>query len=235
MSYNGGMERTYNTLFMLMSLDGKITTGASDILDFDQDFPKITGLKEGLHQYYELEKTTDWFSFNTGRVMAKVGWNAPKEYIEKVPCSFVIVDNKPHLTELGVKNLLVKTEKLFIVTTNKDHPAQNVPAVEMIVYKNNVDLRDLFTRLKNDFSAERVTVQSGGEMNALLLREGLIDAVSVVVAPVFVGGRNTSTLIDGDSLTKLGDLDKIRPLKLKKLSYLEDSYVHMEYTVRNEN
>ena len=46
------MDRPITTLFMLMSVDGKISTGASDHLDVDKDFPKITGVKEGLHQYY---------------------------------------------------------------------------------------------------------------------------------------------------------------------------------------
>ena len=52
------MDRPITTLFMLMSLDGKISTGALDALDVDKDFPKISGLKEGLHQYYEIEQTT---------------------------------------------------------------------------------------------------------------------------------------------------------------------------------
>lgn len=42
------MDRPITTLFMLMSLDGKISPGASDDLDVDKDFPKIDGLKEGL-------------------------------------------------------------------------------------------------------------------------------------------------------------------------------------------
>ena len=41
------MDRPITTLFMLMSLDGKISPGASDALDVDKDFPKIDGLKEG--------------------------------------------------------------------------------------------------------------------------------------------------------------------------------------------
>ena len=53
------MDRPITTLFMLMSLDGKISPGASDELDVDKDFPRIDGLKEGLHQYYEIEQTTD--------------------------------------------------------------------------------------------------------------------------------------------------------------------------------
>ncbi|SCW43824.1 hypothetical protein SAMN02910456_01136 [Ruminococcaceae bacterium YRB3002] len=53
------MDRPVTTLFMLMSLDGKISTGASDDLDVDRDLPKIEGVREGLHQYYEIEQTTD--------------------------------------------------------------------------------------------------------------------------------------------------------------------------------
>ena len=59
------MERPITTLFMLMSVDGKISTGANDSLDVDQDYPEIEGLKEGLHQYYEIEQTTDLWSLNT--------------------------------------------------------------------------------------------------------------------------------------------------------------------------
>ncbi len=71
----GIMNRPITTLFMLMSLDGKISPGASDDLDVDKDYPNIAGLKEGLPQYYEIEQTTDLWSFNTGRVQKKMGVN----------------------------------------------------------------------------------------------------------------------------------------------------------------
>ena len=67
------MNRPITTLFMLESLDGKISSGSTDNLDADKDFCKIDGVKEGLHQYYELEQETDVFSLNTGRVMTKIG------------------------------------------------------------------------------------------------------------------------------------------------------------------
>ena len=69
------MNRPITTLFMLMSLDGKISTGENDSLDFDSDLPNGSGVKEGLHQYYEIEQSTDLWSFNTGRVQAKTGAN----------------------------------------------------------------------------------------------------------------------------------------------------------------
>ena len=81
------MKRPFTTLFMLMSVDGKISTGATDKLDVDKDFPKISGLKEGLSQYYEIEQTTDLWSFNTGRVQAKMGVNEKPLPAKTAPCS----------------------------------------------------------------------------------------------------------------------------------------------------
>ena len=68
-------KRPITTLFMLESLDGKISSGSTDNLDADKDFPQIEGVKEGLHQYYEIEQITDFYSLNTERVMAKIGVN----------------------------------------------------------------------------------------------------------------------------------------------------------------
>ena len=74
------MERPVTTLFMLMSVDGKISTGASDDRDMDKDLPGIPGVAEGLHQYYEIEQTTDLWSLNSGRVQAKMGVKQTGKY-----------------------------------------------------------------------------------------------------------------------------------------------------------
>lgn len=50
---------------MLSSVDGKISTGNSEKLDVDKDYPKIKGVKEGLHQYYEIEQTTGGLRIKT--------------------------------------------------------------------------------------------------------------------------------------------------------------------------
>ncbi len=91
------MNRPITTLFMLMSVDGKISTGATDDLDVDKDFPQIAGGSEGLHQYYEIEQTTDLWTLNSGRVQAKIGVNT-KKMPDKTPVSFVVIDNR-HLNE----------------------------------------------------------------------------------------------------------------------------------------
>ena len=130
------MNRPMTTLFMLMSVDGKISTGATDELDVDQDFPQIDGLREGLHQYYEIEQTTDLWSFNTGRVQAKMGVNS-KPMPEKTPVSFVLLDNH-HLDEHGIRYFCARSKQFVLITTNRDHPAFRVPAENLrIIFQKN--------------------------------------------------------------------------------------------------
>lgn len=119
-------NRPITTLFMLTSVDGKISTGNSKELDFDVDFPKINGVKEGLHQYYEIESTMDLWSLNTGKVMEKIGINERKDTPQQMAVSFVIIDNKPHLNEKGIAYLCKWVKKLILVTTNKEHPVFKV-------------------------------------------------------------------------------------------------------------
>lgn len=230
-------NRVETTLFMLTSVDGKISTGDNNDRDVDKDFPKINIVKDGLFQYYDLEQRTDLFSLNSGRVMDKIGINEKSDEVEKTPVTFVIIDNKPHLNLSGIKYLLKRSQKLIVVTSNSGHPAFDVKDaydLEVIFYDGGeIDFKDLFVRLRRDFKAERVTIQSGGTLNAVLLRGGLIDHISIVVAPVLVGGEYTPTLIDGESLHTEEDLVKIKPLNLVKCDILNHSYLHLQYDVIN--
>ena len=224
------MDRPVTTLFMLMSVDGKISTGSSDERDADRDLPLIPGVREGLHQYYEIEQTTDLWSFNTGRVQQKMGVNE-KEMPEKTPVSFVLLDNS-HLTEHGVRYFCARSDKAVIITSNASHPAFGVDADNLhIIYQDRQDLPDAFRRLKEELGCERITIQSGGTVNGLLLRQKLIDFVDIVVAPILIGGKDTSTLIDGDSVTSEEELSGLGPLRLIGCEALNDSYVRLRYEV----
>ncbi|MCI8941177.1 MAG: deaminase [Dorea sp.] len=222
------MDRTITTLFMLMSVDGKISTGASDHLDVDQDFPNIVGVKEGLHQYYEIEQTTDLWSLNSGRVQAKVGVNT-KDMPNKTPVSFVIIDNK-HLTEQGIRYFCALSKQFVLVTTNKNHPAFEIEEDNLhIIYQNVLSLKDVLTKLKSEYSCERITIQTGGTLNGMFLREKLIDYIDIVVAPVLIGGKDTSTLVDGKSLLSESELSQLGVLKLQECIVLENSYLRLRY------
>ena len=57
-----------------------------------------------------------------------------------------------------------------------------------ILFQERLSLTDALTQLKERFGCERLTVQSGGTVNGLFLREKLLDFVDVVVAPVLIAG-----------------------------------------------
>jgi len=230
------MNRPITTLFMLESLDGKISSGSSDNLDADKDFCRIDGVKEGLHQYYELEQETDVFSLNTGRVMAKIGVTDRKEYHEKIDVvTFVIIDNKPHLNENGIDYLCHWVGKLLLVTTNKNHIVYSLKDKYdnlEILYYETLDLTQLLEDLYSKYNAENLTIQSGGTLNEMFVRNKLIDFVNIVIAPIIVGGKDVATLVDGESITNENELNKLMPLELMECNKLEDSYIQLKYKVK---
>ncbi len=227
------MNRPITELFLLMSLDGKISTGDSDKWDVDKDIPHIPGdPSSGLHQYYEEEQETALWSLNSGRVLAKVGANNPKPKPNKIPVTFAVIDNH-HLKETAVRHFSQKGKALVIVTSNPDHPGyrlQNeLKNVKMLSYSGTLNPEWMFAQFKK-LGCKEITIQTGGTLNEVFLRHHLIDKVNIIMFPCLVGGKNTSTLIDGSGIHTLSD---IGILKLTQCKPLENSYVQLQYDVVN--
>jgi len=152
------------TLFLLSSLDGKISTGDIDSRDTDKDYHKIGGIKDGLQQYYDLEQKTDLVSLNTGRVMAKIGVNTRKNEPKKMIVDFVIIDSKPHLNTKGLIYLTKWVKTLYLVTNNKNHPAfklkKTINNLEIIYYPKKINFEDLFVKLNKEYKSTDKTLQS---------------------------------------------------------------------------
>lgn len=230
--------RPVTTLFLLQSLDGKISTGAVDERDFDSDFPRIAGVGDGLEQYYEIERLTDRVSLNSGRTLAKVGANERTWEGPPADVSFVIVDSKPHMTTAGVEYFARRSPVLYVITANAAHPARALqsshPNIALLEYEGTVEFSHAFERLHGEFGIERMTVQTGSSLNAVLLRASLIDFVSIVIAPCLVGGRETPSLIGGASIVEQAELGHVKGLELVSCEALRSSYVHLRYRVLDE-
>ena len=100
-----------------------------------------------------------------------------------------------------------------------------------ILLQNKLSLKDAFIKLKSEYDCEKTTIQTGGTLNGLLLRDKLFDYVDIIVAPVLIGGKNTPTLIDGDYLSAESELSKLGVLKLQECVILENSYFRLCYEV----
>lgn len=233
-------DRPTTTLFLIESLDGKISTGVTNEMDSDKDFRVIVGVKEGIQQYYEIEKHTDLVSFNTAVVQEKIGVNKrdlSKVQKEKSLC-FVMVDNKPHLDINGTTYFALRSKVFYLITTNKSHPAfalkEKYPNIEILYYDKVIDFVDVFKQFKNKYGIKRVTIQSGGTLNAVLLRLKLIDKVSIVIAPCLIGGKDTPSLISGESLHTEKELYNIKALRLISCKKLKNNFLHLIYKVIND-
>ena len=227
------MRRPITTLFLLQSLDGKISTGPSDKFDVDKDVPNIKGNpSEGLSQYYEAEMETDLWSINSGRVMAKIGANDKPYPKQSSPVTFVVIDNN-HLTQHGVTYMAKKGERLIIVTNNRNHPAYNSKEtnIQIIEYSGKLKMKWLLEQLALS-GCKEATIQTGSTLNCEFLREHVIDKINIVVAPILVGGVNTASLIGGKDVNSLSD---IGVLELKKVKKLKNSYIELFYDVINSS
>jgi 2,5-diamino-6-(ribosylamino)-4(3H)-pyrimidinone 5'-phosphate reductase len=85
--------------------------------------------------------------------------------------------------------------------------------LKIIYYENRINFVDCFYQLKHKYNINKMTIQTGGTLNSILLREKLIDKLSIVIAPALIGGKDTSTLIDGESLKTFEDLKKNKSIK----------------------
>jgi 2,5-diamino-6-(ribosylamino)-4(3H)-pyrimidinone 5'-phosphate reductase len=92
--------------------------------------------------------------------------------------------------------------------------------------EERVDLRRALELLRGKLKAKTVVVDSGGVLNAALLEAGLVDTVSLVVAPFIVGRERCAPLFRALSLK-----ESIR-LKLVKQAKLESGCVHLVYDVK---
>lgn len=224
------MLRPETQLFLLMSVDGKISTGSSTVFDFDQDLPRVPGVAEGLHQYYELEKQTDEWCLVTGKTMEKI-YRVANTPAVPLPVSIVVVDSQ-HLSLDCVEWLSRKYAQVVIARPHHSEYAfdYGYANVKQCLYQEG-NLSMLFSALYSVYYCKKLTVQSGGTLNDALLKAGLIDHVNLVVAPLFVGGATTPTVVDGSGLQSYTNLSELSVLKLVSVQPLENNYLYLQYDV----
>ena len=89
-----------------------------------------------------------------------------------------------------------------------------------------VDLKKMLQTL-NDLGVQRLMVEGGGTVNFELLRLGLVDELTIYLAPMLFGGDGSPTLAAGTGLTR----SEAIPLKLSNVERQEDGGVLLRYLI----
>ncbi len=101
----------------------------------------------------------------------------------------------------------------------------------IVTGEQHVNVRRALEELNRQFDTRKVRVDSGGILNGIFLRDGLVDEVSVLISPALVGGISPKTMFVAPDL----ESEKgVIPLTLIHIEKLRDCYVWLRYRVEKQ-
>ena len=203
-----------------MTVDGKIaTTGGNS---------KISS-KEDLVRVHKLRASVDAILVGISTILA----DNPRLTVRLVKGSNparVIVDSRGRLpidsqiicTASKIKTIVAVTDQ---APEEKIHKLEDMGAQVLVVSKgergqsaavpHGVNLKELFHRLEK-MRLRRILVEGGGELNWSLLRLGLVDELTVAIAPKIAGGRLATTLVEGDGFEEIAQSIRLELGKVER-------------------
>ncbi len=95
--------------------------------------------------------------------------------------------------------------------------------------RKRLNLEKVLQKLARSFGIRRLLLEGGGGINGSFLEAGLIDELSILIAPVADGSMGTPTLFDTDA--KKGPA---RPLKLISMKKRSGNIVWLRYRVSGD-
>lgn len=99
----------------------------------------------------------------------------------------------------------------------------------IIAGEEHVDLKAALEELDCRYNVKTVRVDSGGTLNGVLLKKGLVDEVSILIHPSLVGGKDPLTYYKTDDIPPEGPAIK---LKLTHMEKLEGDLIWLRYKVK---
>jgi len=93
--------------------------------------------------------------------------------------------------------------------------------------RTSIDLKKVLVKLGTEFGIRKLLLEGGGKINGSFLAAGLIDELSVLVAPVADGGIGTPSLFDAEA-----GRGPSRHLRLISIERLKGDLVWLRYEVR---
>lgn len=225
------MDRPYIICHMVESIDGRIDCAMVDEISGDE--------------YYTTLKSLACQASVEGRVTMEHYYALPDRFVagDKTPTKSVSVykatdRNDFHICpdthgSLQWKNAVMDDGRPLLILASENNPAEYFRYLKSkgISYiatgKDTINLPEAMRILHNEFGVERIAVLGGGLINGGFLANGLIDEVSLLLAPGIDGRAGWRSMFDG-----ITDQSK-RPtrLSLKSVERLENDVIWIRYNI----
>jgi 2,5-diamino-6-(ribosylamino)-4(3H)-pyrimidinone 5'-phosphate reductase len=200
------------TINAAMTVDGKIATAKGDSkISSDRDLGRV----------HKLRSSVDAIIVGISTVIADnpmLSARTSKNELEN-PVR-VIIDSTARIP-LNSKLLKSACKIKTIVAVTKRAPKykiskiENAGAIVIIAGTESVDLREVFLFLKR-IGIKKILVEGGGELNWSFFSLRMVNQLIVTLAPIIVGGRKATTLVEGDGYTKISKAIKMKLIKILK-------------------
>ncbi len=222
--------RPYVILNAAMTLDGKIATATGS--------SNISGKKD-LERVHELRKECDGIMVGIGTVLA----DDPRLTVHKIDAKpednpvRVVVDSRCRTPiDARITNADAKT----IIACANEYKDEFKQSEKYETFKNRgvkfffsgderVDLVALMSYLHEE-GIDKLMLEGGSTLNFSMIRAGLIDEISICVAPMIVGGANAKTFFDGDGFDTMDEAVRLELID----SYSLDKDLFLRYKVLND-
>jgi len=95
--------------------------------------------------------------------------------------------------------------------------------------KDHVDYKKALEELNSSYGVKVVRVDSGGILNGVLLKEGLVDEVSILIHPYLIGGTSPRSIYNAADLVAAAGIVN---LKLIHLEQLANDLIWIRYEIK---
>ena len=238
---DGSMERPYVICHILSSLDGKINgpfMGTEAVGELGAEYGK-----------YRTKMNSDAWLYGTTTTKEFTGFRKPIiENVSEVPDGDYIADNRAELYyisvdvdgEIGWESGIFRNKgrtpahviEILTASTSaayKDY-LRKVGVSYIIAGEKKLNCEAAMKKLYELFRIEKVLICGGGVVNWSFLQAGMVDELSLFLAPVTDGSSGAASLF-----TQLPYFTEGKPVEflLKEMEKIGDGGLHLNYQAKN--
>lgn len=220
------IKKPYVILSAAMTIDGKIASKTGD--------PELSD-EADWREVHKLRANVDAIMVGKGTILKDDPKLHIKYFKHKGYYRIVVDSNLSIPKESNVINFQPQIYPTIICTTEnasleriKDFESKNVKIVKAGTGQK-VDLKKLMPILL-DRGIKSILLEGGGTLNWSFVELDLIDEMRLTISPWIIGGKDATSLVEGEGFEKMTQGRKFKLLKADK----RDNYVILRYKRRTE-
>jgi 2,5-diamino-6-(ribosylamino)-4(3H)-pyrimidinone 5'-phosphate reductase len=160
------------------------------------------------------------------RLTIRLGRNQPKEkHLTRIiidSMGRIPLDSQILRTASKIKTIVAVTKLAHINVRRK---IKKTGAIVIVAGKETVDLKRVLWTIQK-MGIKKILVEGGGEINWSLFSLGIVNELIVTIAPKIVGGRQATTLVEGEGYSRVSQGLK---LQLKKVRMQNSGELVLHY------